>query len=142
VINRIHSLHLVTSSHDQGDVDDASAGNWTWFEIAIFRNANDKVPKVQNGVSLKWTSHYNRMGTKVFDWVCSLAWQYDKRINWLYLEQSEGSILDKSHELFGLLEVGSKYIGSLGFLISPFSGWRCHWRCLVCSLQGLEHRRR
>jgi hypothetical protein len=68
-IERLRSIQLLAQSHDQGFVDDPSAGNWTWFELAIFENASAQVPKVKDNVKFQWTSHHNRMSTEESDWV-------------------------------------------------------------------------
>lgn len=46
-----------------------SAGNWTWFELAILENESAFAPRVKDGVELVWKSHYNRFLSEEYGWV-------------------------------------------------------------------------
>lgn len=59
-------LQLCTDSHDQGFVDDRSAGSWSWFEVVIFENAESTEPRVKDGRPLVWSSHANKVAGQEF----------------------------------------------------------------------------
>lgn len=76
-----------TTSRDQGWVGDPSAGNWTWFELAIRReDGSPRLPPTgikrgkgctHRGILAKlncgdakqyrWNSHYNRPASYIFE---------------------------------------------------------------------------
>ena len=68
-IERLHSLQLNAESHDQGFCDVPSAGNWTWFELAIMENEYSDSPRVKDGIELTWISHLNRFCSDKYEWV-------------------------------------------------------------------------
>lgn len=67
-IQRIDSLQLFTESHDANSVL-TTAGNRTWFDLAILEKENDQYARVKQGVELVWTSYRNRSRTTEFGWV-------------------------------------------------------------------------
>ena len=75
-IRKIDRLRLIAESHDQGHADITSAGNWTWFELAILQDESAYQPRVKDGVALVWKSHDNRFLEDDFGWVRSfnLKW--------------------------------------------------------------------
>ncbi|KAF8522563.1 acyl transferase/acyl hydrolase/lysophospholipase [Hysterangium stoloniferum] len=101
-ISRLKSLQLFAESRDQGYADVPSAGNWTWFEIAIYDNSSSTLPKRKDGVSLVWTSHYNRFLSNEFGW-------------------AEGSFFGGERGLLAVLEPND-VIGVR--LCARFPGWR------------------
>ncbi|KAK5434364.1 hypothetical protein LTR34_003877 [Exophiala xenobiotica] len=68
-IERLHGLQLIAESHDQGFSDVPSAGNWTWFELALMENERSDSPRVKDDVKLTWYSHVNRFCTEDYGWV-------------------------------------------------------------------------
>ncbi|KAK0640201.1 Calcium-independent phospholipase A2-gamma [Lasiodiplodia hormozganensis] len=69
LLDRIRAVKLFAESHDQGFASDISAGNWTWFELAILENDAATAPKVtKDGVELVWTSHPNRIKSSKYGW--------------------------------------------------------------------------
>lgn len=71
-IRKIDRLQLLAESHDQGFADVPSAGNWTWFELAILENECAHAPRLKDGVELVWRSHDNRFLLEDFGWVCQI----------------------------------------------------------------------
>ncbi|KAJ9497139.1 hypothetical protein H2202_007295 [Exophiala xenobiotica] len=67
-IERLHGLQLIAESHDQGFSDVPSAGNWTWFELALMENERSDSPRVKDDVKLTWYSHVNRFCTEDYGW--------------------------------------------------------------------------
>ncbi|ETS80631.1 hypothetical protein PFICI_08160 [Pestalotiopsis fici W106-1] len=67
-IQRIKSIRHFAELHDQGPVDDPSAGNWTWFELVILEGPTSKTPRSKDGVQLVWESHRNRFQTTSYEW--------------------------------------------------------------------------
>jgi hypothetical protein len=65
----LHGLQLIAESHDQGFSDVLSAGNWTWFELALMENERSDSPRVKDDVKLTWYSHVNRFCTEDYGWV-------------------------------------------------------------------------
>lgn len=90
---RAVQLQLETLSSDQG-VDDAlnGAGSWSWFELAVFRNADSQSPVVKDGKALVWRSHGNR--TDPLDTNESDSLHF-------------GMIFDRRHDLFDAIEIGN-----------------------------------
>jgi len=68
-IERLHSLQLIAESHDQSFCDVPSAGNWTWFELAVMENEHSESPGIKDGIELTWISHLNRLRTSEYGWV-------------------------------------------------------------------------
>ncbi|KAK5658996.1 hypothetical protein OQA88_1082 [Cercophora sp. LCS_1] len=58
-IERLYSIQLFTESRMQETVDDPTAGNWSWFELAIMENEGSDKPWVKDNIILTWSSHYN-----------------------------------------------------------------------------------
>ncbi|KAJ7637763.1 hypothetical protein B0H17DRAFT_961067 [Mycena rosella] len=54
-------LQLWTDSHDQGFVDDALAGSWSWFEVCILADEKATKPRKKGERILTWKSHSNRI---------------------------------------------------------------------------------
>ncbi|EWG38305.1 hypothetical protein FVEG_01563 [Fusarium verticillioides 7600] len=100
-IQRLHSIQLITESHDQGYCDDRANGNWTWFEISILENANATEPRVKDDVQLTWESHKNQLESKDF-------------------VQLEGTLFPEDHDIFRLLEDQNVIAVRV---CSRFSGW-------------------
>lgn len=60
--SRVIELQLNTFSCDQGWVSEPEKGSWSWFEIAIFPDANTREVKTDRyGNELRWRSHCNIM---------------------------------------------------------------------------------
>ncbi|KAK0609590.1 acyl transferase/acyl hydrolase/lysophospholipase [Bombardia bombarda] len=87
-IKRIHSVQLFAESHAQGFVDNAAAGTWTWFELAIMENEEADKPRVKDGVTLAWTSHKNFLKQFEYGW-------------------KSGVKFGEKHDIFRLLEDGN-----------------------------------
>ncbi|KAI9935105.1 hypothetical protein ASPWEDRAFT_31438 [Aspergillus wentii DTO 134E9] len=100
-IRSIHSLQLYVESHDQGYADDESAGNWTWFEIAILENESAETAKINKGVELVWLSHRNNFLTRKYEW-------------------KNGGVYDESHPILSHLEAGNVLAVRQG---ARFAGW-------------------
>lgn len=61
---RVAQLQLYTDSSDLGKVPDNSSASWSWFEVAIFSDAEATKPRVIDGKDLSWPSHHNSLGLK------------------------------------------------------------------------------
>ncbi|KAF7968406.1 hypothetical protein HWV62_30643 [Athelia sp. TMB] len=65
-----------------GWVDDPTAGNWTWFELAILKNMSAQTPRTRNaGTRLSWLSHKNSMKSSTYEWYSTtsyLSWWTDE----------------------------------------------------------------
>ncbi|KAI0076887.1 FabD/lysophospholipase-like protein [Panus rudis PR-1116 ss-1] len=85
---RAIQLQLVTESHDQGFVDDATQGSWSWFEIAVMENDEATAPKSVNGKPAVWRSHCNNL----------VSQEPTKHFGMLY---------DRRHELLNSIEIGN-----------------------------------
>ncbi|KAF5650755.1 phospholipase [Fusarium sp. NRRL 52700] len=100
-IQRLHSIQLITDSHDQGWCSDRASGNWTWFEISIFENADATEPRIKDVVQLTWESHKNELESNDF-------------------VQLEGALFPEDHDIFRLLEEQNVVAVRI---CSRFSGW-------------------
>lgn len=98
-IGRLH-LQLTTKSHDQGWVSDPNAGNWTWFDIFIWKAKHSH----QGPKSYEWISHYNELASST-------------------TTELQGPVFDPSHPLWTHLETGD-YITARANACYP--GWRNH----------------
>ncbi|KAI0755384.1 acyl transferase/acyl hydrolase/lysophospholipase [Daedaleopsis nitida] len=99
-IKRIDAVQLLADSRDQGLPDDLSAGNWTWFELAIF--SDDGVRSAANTeVALAWKSHSNRFNTETFGW-------------------KEGAVFGEKHDMMAMLQDGDAIAVRL---CARFRGW-------------------
>ncbi|KAF3910728.1 hypothetical protein ABW21_db0208933 [Orbilia brochopaga] len=101
-IRRIHGIQLYAESHDQGFCDTPDAGNWTWFELGIYEDDQAEFPRVKDGISLVWRSHYNFFDSDEYGWC-------------------EGDKFDGNHDLIRCLEDGN-VIGVR--LCTRFQGWQ------------------
>ncbi|KAF3003991.1 hypothetical protein E8E14_007678 [Neopestalotiopsis sp. 37M] len=103
-IQPIKSIRLFAESHDQGFAEDPNAGNWTWFELAIFESPTSKTPRSKDGVELVWESHTNRFKTTEYEW-------------------KEGYLFGKYDDMMRLIEDGNV----LGVrLCARYSGWKIY----------------
>ncbi|KAF9762686.1 hypothetical protein IL306_003352 [Fusarium sp. DS 682] len=100
-IQRLHSLQLITESHDQGWCDNRAEGNWTWFEVSVLENADATEPRVKDDVQLSWSSHKNELESKDF-------------------VALEGILFSQDHDVFRLLEENNVIAVRL---CSRFQGW-------------------
>ncbi|EKJ68584.1 hypothetical protein FPSE_11242 [Fusarium pseudograminearum CS3096] len=94
-IQRLHSIQLVTESHDQGWYSDRALGSWTWFEVAIFENEAAIEPRKKDDILLSWTSHRSEMAPESDS-------DMDPEIE-LFSPQL-GSLFSQDHDIFRLLE--------------------------------------
>ncbi|KAG5650804.1 hypothetical protein H0H81_011001, partial [Sphagnurus paluster] len=88
MLDKLVEIQLETNSRDQGWADDREAGSWSWFEIIVLDSPEKSVPKIQDGLSLVWLSHYNSVGDK----------EYASRI---------GRSFGRKDDIFRGLEVGN-----------------------------------
>lgn len=100
-IERLHSLQLVTRSHDQGFCDDKAAGIWTWFELAIMENSDSEKPRFKHDIRLVWTTHKNVQGVGEFTW-------------------RKSDVFSEDHDIFSLIEPNNVLVVRL---CSRFAGW-------------------
>ncbi|KAF7968407.1 hypothetical protein HWV62_30645 [Athelia sp. TMB] len=108
-----------------GWVDDPSAGNWSWFELAIRENMSAQSPRKRDasGSCLSWTSHKNNMESDTFEW-------------------RHGTIFDRNHELLKELRIQASPDAVLRRSLSTLKGavldiapfaTQCRYRLLDCS---------
>lgn len=88
---RAVQLQLETVSTDQGHDPLEETGSWSWFEVAIYKDSKSTEPAVKNGRPLVWRSHNNRTDSQDTRAADSLHF---------------GTIFDRRHKLFDVLEVG------------------------------------
>ncbi|KND90485.1 Calcium-independent phospholipase A2-gamma [Tolypocladium ophioglossoides CBS 100239] len=105
-IRKMCRLQLVADSHDQGYADVPSAGNWTWFELAILESESAFAPRVKDGVELVWKSHDNNFLSRAYEW-------------------AEGKEFEEQHDLLRVLEDGNVIAVRL---CARFRGWEIHVR--------------
>ncbi|KAG5654010.1 hypothetical protein H0H81_008319 [Sphagnurus paluster] len=79
-----------------------SAGSWSWFEVIVLDSPEASEPKVKDGLSLVWLSHYNKLCHK----------EYTHRI---------GQVFGSDHDIFRGLEVGNALAVRL---CARFRGWK------------------
>ncbi|KAF8607334.1 hypothetical protein BDV93DRAFT_520202 [Ceratobasidium sp. AG-I] len=88
ILGRVTSFQLSTDSHDQGWVDDPSAGSYTWYQIRVINPHTHPEGKLrENGSSAVWDSHRNRVGN-------------------FNSEFYRGMLFDAEHEIFKYLRAG------------------------------------
>ncbi|KAJ7241094.1 hypothetical protein C8J57DRAFT_1085343 [Mycena rebaudengoi] len=64
VVYHLAQLQLWTDSRDQGFVDDANAGSWSWFEVCILADEKVTEPKKKGNRIFSWKSHGNNIGVE------------------------------------------------------------------------------
>lgn len=121
-INNLASLQLFTYCEHQGWVSMPGHGSWSWFELAILKNAAsnqssepgviaqtsessglERIKVREDGQPLRWVSHRIPVPQKK-------------------PTHLDGPLFDTEHELFTFLEVGD----SVGvFACAQFGAWRC-----------------
>ncbi|KAG6831520.1 hypothetical protein H0H92_009788 [Tricholoma furcatifolium] len=104
ILDKLLSIQLETTSRDQGHVDFAEAGSWSWFEMTVFESPQSSEIKVKDGLALLWFSHENKLGSN---------------------EESKqtGPLFGAQHDLLTSLEVGNV----LGVRVcARFPGWENH----------------
>ncbi|KAG6889009.1 hypothetical protein C0995_004477 [Termitomyces sp. Mi166 len=104
IVENAVSIQLETKSHDQGWVPSSEAGSWSWFDIVVLESPKATQIKVNDGLTLVWISHENKLGEK----------QDVKQT---------GPVLLGQHDIFANLEVGN----ALGVRVcARFPGWENH----------------
>lgn len=68
-IRRITALRLFAESHDQGRVSDSSQGNWTWFELAIFKDQEAAEPLSVNDLQRVEFYQENHFQKNKYEWL-------------------------------------------------------------------------
>ncbi|KAL4247804.1 hypothetical protein ABKN59_007113 [Abortiporus biennis] len=101
ILRRIESIQLFTNARNQGWASNPEAGSWTWFDIVVFESEDSTTPKVKNGQSLEWISHYTDIGQS------TAAYR-------------EGKKFDRTHEMLTLLEPGDVITVRV---CAQFTGW-------------------
>ncbi|TFK24383.1 phospholipase [Coprinopsis marcescibilis] len=104
---RAVQVQLETLSGDQGlDTSELNKSlSYSWFELAIYKDAKATEPSKKNDKPLVWRSHGNR--TDPLD---------DRKADTLHF----GKIFDRRHDLFDYIEVGN-VIGV--HVCAKYSGW-------------------
>lgn len=88
ILGRVTGFQLSTFSHDQGWVDDPSAGSYTWYQIRVVNPDTHPEGKLrENGSPAIWNSHRNRVGNSI-------------------TEHHRGTLFDAEHEIFTYLQAG------------------------------------
>ncbi|KAG9122059.1 hypothetical protein FRC07_001715 [Ceratobasidium sp. 392] len=86
--DQIVGVQLLTVSHDQGWVDDPTAGSWTWYQVHILIDETSRSRgKARSAGSTTWVSHRNQIAL-------SLS------------EHQKGQLFNSSHEMLSALHAG------------------------------------
>ncbi|KAF8158515.1 acyl transferase/acyl hydrolase/lysophospholipase [Crassisporium funariophilum] len=102
---RAVQLQLQTDSCDQGHSETVVAGNWSWFELVIFKDIHATEPQKKDGKELAWRSHGNR--TDPLDQKDTVSRHF-------------GIVIDRRQDLLDALELGN-VIGVR--VCAKFPGW-------------------